>query len=80
MTSPNEKKKPGPPKSDDPPTVLSLKLPTSLENRVVEYAAIHGITKNEAGRRLLHIALSPIVLALASQPASGYNSRTGEFE
>ena len=63
--------RPGPPKHSDPPTVLSLRVPASLVERVDSWAAARGVSRNQAGAALLNSALAP--------PSGGYNPQTGAF-
>ena len=51
--------------------VLTFKVPTWLAERVDSYAAMRGMTRNQAGAQLLTAALSP--------PSGGYNPQTGKF-
>ena len=66
-----ENNRPGRPRHDDPPVVLTLRLPASLRDSVDQFAQMHGVSRNMAGRRLL---------AMALEPASGYNPLIGEYD
>jgi hypothetical protein len=67
----SETRRPGPPRYADRPTVLTLRVPASLVERVDSYAAARGVSRNQAGAALLNSALAP--------PAGGYDPLTGAF-
>jgi predicted DNA binding CopG/RHH family protein len=67
------KKMRGRPKSAaEPQRLLTLRLRASLLDSVETYAAMNGMNRSQAARRLLEIALS-------KHPGEGYNPRTGGF-
>ena len=62
----------GRPRSGVPTVVLPLRVPDTLVVEVERFARLHGLTRNQAGLRLLRTALEP-------RDTSGYDPQTGGY-